>query len=227
MPTCTPLCRRGVTARSFPWERAKIHLASQLDKFVLYVARDSFRANTVYNRLKDFYGDRVGFLPANEELLLHRKTYHKSILAQRINALYDLSQGKLDCLVVSPQTLTQFLPRKESVADCVINIAKNQTLDMYGLIDRLGEMGYSREDAVEEKNTFSVAGDIISVFPSQLDLPIRISFFDDTVESIKQFSPRYFDDGKGVGLRADYARQRFAVAFQTHRRGIGEGKTRN
>lgn len=170
-------------------EGEKIHLASQLDKFVLYVARDSFRANTVYNRLKDFYGDRVGFLPANEELLLHRKTYHKSILAQRINALYNLSQGKLDCLVVSPQTLTQFLPRKESVADCVINIAKNQTLDMYGLIDRLGEMGYSREDAVEEKNTFSVAGDIISVFPSQLDLPIRISFFDDTVESIKQFSP--------------------------------------
>ena len=170
-------------------EGEKVHIASQLDKFVLFVAKDSFRANTLFNRLKDFYGDKVGFLPANEELLLHRKTYHKSILAQRIDTLYELVQGKLQCLVVSPQTLTQFLPQKHSLSGSVINIKKDDILDMYSLIDRLANMGYVREDAVEEKNTFSVAGDIISIFPPQLDMPLRISFFDDTVESIKEFSP--------------------------------------
>ncbi|MDE6614335.1 MAG: hypothetical protein K2K24_02385, partial [Clostridia bacterium] len=150
-------------------EGEKIHISSHLDKFVLFVAKDSFRANTVFSRLKDFYGDKVGFLPANEELLLHRKTYHRSMIAKRIDTLYDLAQGKLQCLVVSPQTLTQFLPTKESVKDSVINIKKDDTLDMYSLIDRLANMGYIREDAVEEKNTFSVAGDIVSIFPSQLD----------------------------------------------------------
>lgn len=170
-------------------EGEKIHIASQLNKFVLFVAKDSFRANTLFNRLKDFYGDRVGFLPANEELLLHRKTYHKSIIAQRIDTLYELANGRLQCLVVSPQTLTQFLPRKEALNGSVINIKKDDTLDMYSLIDRLATMGYIREDAVEEKNTFSVAGDIVSIFPSQLDMPLRISFFDDVVESIKEFSP--------------------------------------
>ena len=170
-------------------EGEKIHIASHLDKFVLFVAKDSFRANTLFNRLKDFYGDRVGFLPANEELLLHRKTYHKSILAKRIETLYDLSRNKLDCLVVSPQTLTQFLPREEDLSKSVINIKKYDILDMYALIDRLANMGYVREEAVEEKNTFSVAGDIISIFPPQSDMPLRISFFDDVVESIKEFSP--------------------------------------
>lgn len=170
-------------------EGEKIHIASHLDKFTLFVAKDSFRANSLFNRLKDFYGDKVGFLPANEELLLHRKTYHRSMLAQRIDTLYELAQGKLRCLVVSPQTLTQFLPRRESLSESVVNIKKDDTLDMYSLIDRLANMGYVREDAVEEKNTFSVAGDIISIFPPQLDMPLRISFFDDTVESIKEFSP--------------------------------------
>ena len=122
-------------------EGEKIHIASQLNKFVLFVAKDSFRANTLFNRLKDFYGDRVGFLPANEELLLHRKTYHKSIIAQRIDTLYELANGRLQCLVVSPQTLTQFLPRKEALNGSVINIKKDDTLDMYSLIDRLATMG--------------------------------------------------------------------------------------
>ena len=88
-------------------EGEKIHIASHLDKFVLYVAKDAFKVSSLFNRLHDYYGDRVAILPANEELLLHRKTYHKSLLAQRIDALYDLARGKLDCLVVSPQALAQ------------------------------------------------------------------------------------------------------------------------
>ncbi|MDE6189215.1 MAG: transcription-repair coupling factor, partial [Clostridia bacterium] len=170
-------------------EGEKIHIASHLDKFVLYVAKDAFKANTIFNNLQDFYGDRVGFLPANEELLLHRKTYRKSSLAKRIDVLYDLAQGKLDALVVAPQTLTQLLPKKSAVVDSVVNIKAGDTFDRYSLIDKLAVMGYNREDVVEEKNTFSVAGDVVSIFPSQLDMPVRVSFFDDLVESIKQYSP--------------------------------------
>lgn len=170
-------------------EGEKIHIASHLDKFVLYVAKDAFKVSSLFNRLHDYYGDRVAILPANEELLLHRKTYHKSLLAQRIDALYDLARGKLDCLVVSPQALAQYLPSKDALLDSVIDLRQGDRIDLYALIDKLAVMGYAREDAVEEKGTFSVAGDIISVFPPQLDLPVRISFFDDQIETIKLFSP--------------------------------------
>ena len=40
------------------------------------------------------------------------------------------------------------------------SLATNKT--MYSLIDRLALMGYSREEGVDEKSTFCVAGDIIS-----------------------------------------------------------------
>ena len=170
-------------------EGERIHIASKLDKFVLFVAKDSFKATTIFNRLKDFYGDKVAFLPANEELLLSRKTYFKSILSQRINTLYDWASGKLQCVVATPQSVLQYLPRKKSVKDNVLKLSKGMRIDIYELIDKLATMGYAREDVVEEKGSFSVAGDIVSIFPSQLDMPVRISFFDDEIENIRQYHP--------------------------------------
>ena len=170
-------------------EGEKIHISSHLDKFVLFVAKDAFRATTLAGRLGDYYGERVAYLPANEELLLQRTTYRKSLVSQRIDALYKLASGKLDCLIVSPQGLVQYLPTKRAVKDSVVKIKKGDTLDMYALIDKLALMGYVREEGVEEKSTFSVAGDILSIFPPHRDLPLRISFFDDEVENIKEFTP--------------------------------------
>ena len=170
-------------------EGEKLHIASHLDKFVLFVAKDAFRATSVTAKLSDYFGDRVAYLPANEELLLNRAAYHKTILSQRVDAICKLAERRIDCLVVSPQGLTQYLPSKKAVADGVIRIKRGDILDIYSLVDKLTSMGYSREEAVEEKATFAVAGDIISIFPPHKDLPIRISFFDDEVENIKEFAP--------------------------------------
>ena len=105
-------------------EGEKVHIASHLDKFVLFVAKDAFRATTLLSRLRDYFGEKVAYLPANEELLLHRATYRKSILSQRIDTLYKLACGKLDCLLVSPQALAQFLPTKQAVKDSFVRIKK-------------------------------------------------------------------------------------------------------
>ena len=48
-------------------------------------------------------------------------------------------------------------------------------------------MGYIRVDSVMEKGDFSMVGDILSVFPDNIEYPVRISFFDEQIESIKQF----------------------------------------
>lgn len=192
-PALTNLYRKvkeGRTVAVFSaGEGEKTHIASHLDKFVLFVAKDAFKATVVFNRLKDYYGDRVGLLPANEELLLLRKTYFKSIISQRINTLYGWAAGKLDCVVVTPQSLLQYVPRKKNVKDSVIKLSVGDKLDRYELIDRLALTGYVREESVEEKGTFCVAGDIISIFPAHLEMPVRISFFDDEIESIKEFHP--------------------------------------
>ena len=58
---------------------------------------------------------------------------------------------------------------------------------LFRSLKRLVEMGYIRVDSVMEKGDFSMVGDILSVFPDNIEYPVRISFFDEQIESIKQF----------------------------------------
>lgn len=58
------------------------------------------------------------------------------------------------------------------------------------LIKWLVENGYERTDVVDLKGEFSHRGGIVDVFPPNMDLPIRIEFFGDNVESIRLFNPQ-------------------------------------
>jgi transcription-repair coupling factor (superfamily II helicase) len=57
------------------------------------------------------------------------------------------------------------------------------------LVQRLLEAGYLQVDPVEDPGTFAVRGDIIDVFPPQLEEPVRIELWGDVVEKIRPFEP--------------------------------------
>ena len=55
------------------------------------------------------------------------------------------------------------------------------------LTDRLLAAGYSREFMVEGKGQFSVRGGIVDIYPADSLTALRVEFFDDEVDSIRQF----------------------------------------
>jgi transcription-repair coupling factor (superfamily II helicase) len=59
---------------------------------------------------------------------------------------------------------------------------------MQELKDELLHWGYSFVDIVEDKGEVSFRGDIVDIYPINFENPVRISFFDDQVESIREFS---------------------------------------
>jgi transcription-repair coupling factor (superfamily II helicase) len=70
---------------------------------------------------------------------------------------------------------------------------------LYGFV----EMGYRREEMVASRGEFSVRGDIIDVFPSTEDMPFRLEFFGDELESIRTFelySQKSFDSFKKLSV---------------------------
>ncbi|HZK19057.1 MAG TPA: transcription-repair coupling factor, partial [Clostridia bacterium] len=56
------------------------------------------------------------------------------------------------------------------------------------LLHQLAQWGYERLGLVEGHGQFSVRGGIVDVFPLTSDQPVRIEFFDDEVDSIREFS---------------------------------------
>ena len=100
-----------------------------------------------------------------------------------------LAEGRLDCCVTSAQSLVQYVPQKERLVASAASVAVGGEVDPIALAEKLTALGYIRCDAAEEKNTFALHGDILSVFPPDRERPLRISFFGDSVESIKTFDP--------------------------------------
>ena len=164
----------------------RIHIAAALDKKMIYVAKDSYSALMAYQKLKT-YQNNISLLQPNDDLLFYRKTFQKSITGDRIKALYEFATNQSKILVTSPLALLQYLPKKERLLKNVKTYKVNDEVDIYEFMQSLVNMGYSKEDACEEKNTFSNNGDIIDVFLPYMSMPIRISFWGDTIENIKTF----------------------------------------
>jgi transcription-repair coupling factor (superfamily II helicase) len=58
---------------------------------------------------------------------------------------------------------------------------------MWEAVERLQEMGFEREDFVVEPGQYAVRGGIVDVYSFASDLPFRIEFFDDEVDSLRTY----------------------------------------
>ena len=68
-------------------------------------------------------------------------------------------------------------------------IKNNDTISINEVVDKLSKFGFERTENVEGKGQFAVRGGIIDVFCINNDLPFRIEFFGDEVDSIRTFDP--------------------------------------
>ena len=57
------------------------------------------------------------------------------------------------------------------------------------LAERLVELGYARADVVEHRGEFAVRGGVVDVFPGTARRPVRLDYWGDEVESIREFVP--------------------------------------
>ncbi|RME94193.1 MAG: transcription-repair coupling factor [Verrucomicrobia bacterium] len=63
------------------------------------------------------------------------------------------------------------------------------TLDPLDLVEWLEEQGYEPEAQVTQKSTLALRGGIVDVFPPARPWPVRIEFFGNTIESLREFDP--------------------------------------
>lgn len=69
-----------------------------------------------------------------------------------------------------------------------IKLYKEAPIDLDGLIRRLAEYGYKRQDSVDEPGDFAKRGGIVDVFPAGFEAPIRVELYGNRVHSIRSFN---------------------------------------
>jgi transcription-repair coupling factor (superfamily II helicase) len=106
-----------------------------------------------------------------------------------VESLYSLVKGEPGIVVASAEAVVSLLPAPSEFSRRNFTLTTGGEVPFQELLDRLEGWGFERKDFVEAYGDFAVRGGILDVFPFVGDHPLRIEFFGDTVESIREFEP--------------------------------------
>ncbi len=158
----------------------KSGLISSLNSPVLFVVRDSTIAKNYLEEISALTGEKVVYLPPKDDLLLFKSIFNKDSMYKRLTALYEIINGA-KIVIATFESLMGYFPKK---LDSII-LKKGEEYDLYNLVERLVKLGYTRVDFSEKKGDFSLRGDILEVFPINLDEVYKLDFFGDEIEKIR------------------------------------------
>lgn len=114
---------------------------------------------------------------------------HLKVASARARVLHALATGTARVVVASAAALLTKLPEPASLLLSSCEIKPGIDIDPHALANILVLGGFEPADPVDAHGEFARRGGIFDVFPAGEELPIRIEFIGDTVESIRRFDP--------------------------------------
>ena len=163
-------------------------LCQNTDKDGIYVCDSEYQAKKVYSDLAYFFGENAIFYPAKEMEYFEVDAKSNELINERISALEKLAESQGSTVfVMSIDALLQYCVDFDGYRDSIITIKEGAEFKIEKLIKKLDDLGMVREDMVEGVGQFSVRGGILDVFPPTRENPVRIEFFGDEVDSIREF----------------------------------------
>ncbi len=114
---------------------------------------------------------------------------HLKVASARARALHSIANGTARVVVASAPGLLPRLPDPAALMLASHEIKPGMDIDPHALANTLVAGGYEPADPVDAHGEFGRRGGILDIFPAGDDLPVRIEFIGDTVESIRRFDP--------------------------------------
>jgi transcription-repair coupling factor (superfamily II helicase) len=163
-------------------------LFEQRKTSLLLICQDDVRAESVKEDLIALAGeDLVAYFPLSE-FFPHRKLASDNISqSYRMDTIERLSELQKLVVVTSAQAVARLLPDIEKIKLRRRAIKIGLALKFDEFLHDLIKMGYLRQPIVERMGEMSVRGGLMDVFPFSRENPIRIEFWGDQIESIREF----------------------------------------
>ncbi len=105
----------------------------------------------------------------------------------RSEVLKSITGGEPVVVVSYPEALSEKVVAGSTLIANTLRLNRGEQKDMWDVVERLQDMGFEREDFVVEPGQYAVRGGIVDVFSFASDLPYRIEFFDDSVDSLRTY----------------------------------------
>lgn len=192
---------QGLLASATPMFFASI--VKRWQKTLLFVLNDNDEAGYFYNDLKTIA------MPDNSneqtaEVLFFPSSYRRAVkYGQRdagneilrtevLSRLSVINEEKTTsslplCIVTEPSALAELVVAKHKLDEHTLSISVGQTIDLTETEKTLRSYGFQQVDYVYEPGQFAVRGSILDVYSFSSELPYRIDFFGNDVDTIRTF----------------------------------------
>ncbi|MCK7629194.1 transcription-repair coupling factor [Shewanella sp. JNE10-2] len=132
---------------------------------------------------------KVRLFPDRETLPYDSFSPHQDLISQRLETLSQISQTEHSVVIVPVTTLMMRLPPKAYLSANVFVLKKGDRYQLHNVRQHLTDTGYHLVEQVYEHGEFAIRGSILDIFPTGVNMPLRIELFDDEVETIRHFDP--------------------------------------
>lgn len=162
----------------------------------IVVVTDNLKTQESFQQdLETWMGAAPLFYPAWEVLPHENKLPHADVIAERLQTLVRLAANSeteprtAELVVTSVAALLQKTFPSDEIRSRTRTLARGDRANPLDLIEWLEEQGYEPEAQVTHKGDLAMRGGIVDVFPPTSPWPVRLEFFGDELESLREFDP--------------------------------------
>ncbi len=158
----------------------------------LFILHDKEEAAYFFNDLQNLLGNKeILFFPTSYKRAYEFDETENANILQRAEILnrinHKATAGEL--IVSYPEALTERVINKKALTENTFTATAGETVDIEFLSEILSTYDFEKTDFVYEAGQYAIRGGIVDVFSYAHDLPYRLEFFGNEIESIRTFDP--------------------------------------
>jgi transcription-repair coupling factor (superfamily II helicase) len=182
--TSGPIFLRGVSGSL--WAFIAAYLFEEFQRQIFLVVSEKDSAEKLRDDCAQLFSEANVRLYAMESIHAGQALDMTATISQ-VETLKALSAKLPGVYVTHASALAFRVPPKEQFAQSIIELSAGSDTNFGALLSNLADRGFDRKPLVETYGDFAVRGGIVDVFPFIGENPIRLEFWGDTIESIREF----------------------------------------
>ncbi len=172
----------------------------------LILSHNKTLAAQLYSEMKDFFPENAveyyvsyydyyqpeAYLPSSDTYIEKDLAINEEIDHLRLKAVSALLSGRRDVVVVSSVSCIYGMGGPMALQSNISSVKVGQKVDRNSFLRQLVDALYVRNDLTIERGSFRVRGETLDVFPAYSECVVRITWWDNEVESISEVDPQDF-----------------------------------
>ena len=139
----------------------------------------------------DYYQPEA-YMPSSDTYIEKDLAINEDIDKLRLSAVSALLSGRKDVVVVSSVSCIYGMGGPTAMSNSIISIRRGQTIDRNEFLRKLVDALYLRNDIDMKRGNFRVKGDTVDVSMAYSDNILRITWWDDEIDSIEELDSETF-----------------------------------